>query len=196
MAQAKKKKRFWDVDMPLLKKQTHLYAIDQKELNGRIIKYDLTRILRGKNSLIQLRVKADDEEATSVPINLNLLPSYLKRIVRKGTDYVEDSLLLKCEDAEIKIKPLLVTRRRVSRAVRKALRDKTKEELTNYIKNKKVEDLFDDILKNQLQKSLSLKLKKIYPLSLCEIRVLKVVKELEIKPKEKKETQKDSDKKE
>ena len=38
--------------------------------------------------------------------------------------------------------------------------------------------MFEEILRNKIQKELSLKLKKIYPLSLCEIRVLKVEKDL------------------
>ena len=174
MAVAKRKKRFWDVDMPVLGKQTHLYGFDLKDLNNRIIIYDLTRILRGKNSLIQLRVHTDEEKATSTPIKLTLLPSYLKRSVRKGTDYVEDSFKVPCKETELTIKLLLVTRRRVSRAVRKALREKAKDEITNYVKEKKVEEVFDDLLKNQFQKTLSLKLKKIYPLSLCEVKTLKV----------------------
>ena len=95
-------------------------------------------------------------------------------MIRKGTNYVEDSFSAKCKDAQIKIKPFMITRKKVSRAVRKALREKAREELTNYIKNKGKEELFEDLFKNQLQKSLSLKLKKIYPLSLCEIRVFKV----------------------
>jgi ribosomal protein S3AE len=93
-------------------------------------------------------------------------------MVRKGTNYVEDSFPAECKDAELRIKPLLVTRRKVSRTVRNELRKKAREELTNYVKTKKSEDLFDEIIKNQLQKPLSLKLKKIYPLALCEIRVL------------------------
>jgi len=60
--------------------------------------------------------------------------------------------------------------------VGKALREKAREELIKYVKDKESEKLFDEVLKNQIQKPLSLKLKKIYPLSLCEIRVLKVEK--------------------
>ena len=46
--------------------------------------------------------------------------------------------------------------------------------LLNWAKENKNEDLFLDVLKNKIQRELSVKLKKIYPLSLCEIRVLKV----------------------
>jgi ribosomal protein S3AE len=174
MAIAKRKKRFFDVEIPTLGKTTQLQAYEIKELDGRIFKYDLTRILRGKNMLLQLQVKVSEDKATSYPIQAKLLPSYLKRVVRKGTNYVENSFSTECKNGTVLIKPLLVSRRKISRAVRKALRDKVKEELELYVKDKNFEILFDELLKNQIQKPLSLKLKKIYPLSLCEIRILKV----------------------
>ena len=178
MAIAKKRKKFFDVEMPLIGKQTQLYAMDGADLDGRFIKYDLSRILRGKSVILQLKVVVDGDKISSVPRQIKLMPYFLRRMVRKRTNYVEDSFAANCKDAELKIKPFLVTRRKVSRAVRKALREKCREELVNYVKDKNSEVIFDDVLKNKLQKQLSLTLKKIYPLSLCEIRVLKVVKEL------------------
>ncbi len=181
MAIAKRKKKFFDVEIPIIKKETQLQAYDIKDLEGRLIKYDLTRILKGKSLLLQLKVKIKGEKATSVPRELKLLPFHLRRMMRKGTNYVEDSFSTDCKNAQIKIKPFLITRRKVSRAVRKALREKAREELIKYVKTKESNKLFEEVLKNYLQKDLSLKLKKIYPLSLCEIRVLKVEKELEKK---------------
>lgn len=178
MAIAKKRKKFFDVDIPIIKKETQLQALNLSELDGRLIKYDLTRILRGKNIILSLKVEVEKDKATSKPQKLTLLPYFLKRAVRKNTDYVEDSFSTNCENAQLRIKPLLVTRKRVSKGVRKALREKAKEELSKYVKSKKSETIFEDVLKNRIQKELSLKLKKIYPLSLCEIRILKVEKEL------------------
>ena len=176
MAIAKRKKRFFDVDIPLIKKETQLQAYELSELEGRTIKYDLTRILRGKSIMLKLKVVVDKDGAKAIPIGARLVQYALRRMVRKGTDYVEDSFLISCKDAKLRIKPLLVTRRRVSKAVMNALRQKAKEELTKYAKDKKSEDIFDDLLKNQIQKPLSLILKKIYPLSACEIRVLEIEK--------------------
>jgi len=178
MAIAKRKKKFFDVEIPIINKETQLQAYELKDLNGKFIQYDLTRILRGKSILLQLKVKVKGNEATTIPKKIKLMPYFLKRMVRKGTNYVEDSFSTSCKDAQIKIKPFLITRKKVSRAVRKALREKAREELINYVKNKNVGDIFEEILKNTLQKPLSLKLKKIYPLSLCEIRMLEVEKEL------------------
>ncbi len=179
MATKKRKKKFFDVEMPLIGKETQLQAYELNELEGRFMEYDLTRILRGKGMLLQLIVKIQDNKAIAVPRRIRLMPFFLRRMMRKGTNYIEDSFSTTCKDAQIRIKPFLISRKKVSRAVRKALREKAKEELINYAKDKNSEVLFDEILKNHLQKSLSLKLKKIYPLSLCEIRVFKVEKVLE-----------------
>ncbi len=181
MAIAKRKKRFFEVEIPLLKKETHLIAFEKQELNGKYLKYDITRNLKGKPALMQFKVLIKNEKAIAYPQQLRLLPVCLKRMVRKGTNYVEDSFSTKTKDAKVRIKPFLVTRRRVSRKVKKALRQKAREELTKTLKNNKIETIFEEILKNKLQKELSLKLKKIYPLSACEIKILKIENYLEKK---------------
>jgi ribosomal protein S3AE len=196
MAIAKKKKKFFDVDMPLIRKETQLLAMDISELNGKEIKYDLTRILKGKSILMNFKVQVKDDKATSTPKELKVMPYYLRRMVRKGTDYVEDSFTVQCKDAEILMKPFIITRRKVSRAVKNALRKEAKEELTKYCKSKTSEMLFEEILRNKLQKSLSIKLKKVYPLSLCEMRIFKVMKEIETVKESKEDKKPKEDKKE
>ncbi len=190
MAIAKRKKKFFNVEIPLINKQTQIQAYELKELNGKFIQYDLTRTLRGKSMLLQLKVKIEGEKAIANPISIKLMPYFLRKAVRKGTNYIEDSFSTKCKNAQIRIKPFIVSRRKISRAVRKALREKAREELINYAKGKIAVDIFEDILKNQIQKYLSLKLKKIYPLALCEIRILKIEKDLEPEKEEKKKEEK------
>jgi ribosomal protein S3AE len=174
MAQAKRKKKFFDVEMPIINKDTQMQAYELPELDGRFLKYDLTRMLKGKSVMMTFKVKVEGDKAIATPKKSIVMPYFIRRMVRKGTNYVEDSFQAECKDVKLIIKPFLVTRRKVSRAVRKALRNKAKEELLSYIKEKTAETLFDEMLRNQMQKVLSMKLKKIYPLSLCEIRVLEV----------------------
>lgn len=174
MAKLKKKKRFFEVDMPIIARQTQLYAFDISELENKFINYDLTRILRGKSVLMQFKVKVNEDKATATPTQLTLMPYFIRRMIRKGTDYVEDSFSAECGDAQLRVKPFLITRRKVSREIKKALREKARGEIINNLKGKTSEKIFESILKNKLQKDLSLILKKIYPLSLCEIRILKV----------------------
>ena len=174
MAQAKKKRKFFDVEIPSINKTTQLRAFEIEDLNDKYMKYDLTRILRGKGMELQLKVKVKDGKAIAEPTRTKLLPYYMKRIVRKGTNYIEDSFSTSTKNAPIRVKPFLITRRKVSKAVRRALRNKCREELEIYVKEKSTNEIFEDIFSSKLQKTLSLKLKKIYPLSACEIRVLKV----------------------
>jgi ribosomal protein S3AE len=181
MAQAKKKKRFYDVEMPIINKQTQILAYELSELDGKFIKYDLTRILRGKSILIQFKVAVKDNQAIATPKGIVLMPYFLRRMIRKGTDYVEDSFTADCKDATFKIKPFLITRRKVSKRVRRGLREKAQEEIKKYLKDKPSSRIFEEILKNKMQKELSMLLKKIYPLSLCEIKSLDIEKELDVK---------------
>jgi len=176
MAIEKRKKRFHDVEMPIIGKTTQLYGYDLKDIEGRVLKYDLTRILKGKNSLLDLDVRINEEEkkATSEPRKLKILPSFIKRMVRNRTSYVEDSFVVECKNAKLIVKPFLIARRKVSRQVKNALRKKAKEEIEKYVKDRDSNEIFEDVLKNKMQKDLSILLKKVYPLSLCEMRVLEV----------------------
>ena len=176
MAQAKRKKKFFDIEIPILKKETQLYGYDLKDLANRTISYDLTRLLKGKSALLYLRITIEGDKATAHPKELRLLPYFIRRMVRKGTDYVEDSFSAESKTDLLTIKPILVTRKKVSRDVKRALREEAKKEIINYVKSIDSDTLFDEILKNKIQKILSLKLKKIYPLSLCEIRTIQIKK--------------------
>lgn len=177
MAQAKKKQRFFDVEIPILKKETQLYAYDISELQGRTIKYDLTRLLRGKSVLLTLAVKVEGDKAIAYPLEFVILPYFIRRMIRKGTNWVEDSFSAETKDSKVIVKPFLITRKKVSREVRKALREKAREEILEYLKAKDSISVFDELLQNKMERHLNAKLKKIYPLSLCEIRMFKVQKQ-------------------
>ena len=179
MVQKAKKKRFIEVDIPIINKTTQVLAYEFEELNNRFLKYDLTRILKGKSIELSLVIKVIGDKAVAYPLKATLMPYFLRRVMRKGTNYVEESFSAQCSDAQIRIKPFLITRKKVSRAVRKALRNRAKEELIAYVKDKSADKIFEEVIHNKMQRPLSLVLKKIYPLSLCEIRVLKVEKTFE-----------------
>lgn len=171
------KKKFFAIELPLIKQKAELLATSQEELIGRTVKIDLTRKLRGKSLDIIFKIKSEKEKLKAQPFRLQLLQYFIRRMMRKSINYVEDSFSAETKDVTLRIKPFLITRKKVSRKVRKALREKAKEEITKEAKSKSYEEIFSDILSNKFQKSLSLKLKKIYPLALCEIRDIYIEKE-------------------
>ena len=171
------KKKFFEVEAPLTSAKIHLYGTEAAEFNGKFVKLDLTRNLRGKSFELRMKVKNDNGKLTAEPVSLQLIGSYVRRMIRNGIDYVEDSFFVNAKDFRVSVKPFLITRHKVSRAVRKALRDLTKKTVESYIRARTSNELFSEIISNKIQKVLSLRLKKIYPLALCEIRVFELAGE-------------------
>jgi len=190
------KKKFLEVELPLIRKNIYLIASQKADLNDKIVKIDLTRYLKGKSLEMTFKVKADKDKAFGYPFASYLLGFFIRRMIRKGTDYVEASFEAECNNAKLRIKPYLITRKKVSRAVRNALRKKAIEYITDYIKNKHTDELFYSLIQNSFQKNISLKLKKVYPLALCEIRVLEVLSfknGYESRPEEKEEVKEEKE---
>ncbi|MCH7567906.1 MAG: hypothetical protein IIA87_00635 [Nanoarchaeota archaeon] len=173
------RKKFFEVKIPLTATKIHLYGYSPEDLEGCVIKLDLTKSLRGKSLELRAKVKLKGEKLTGDLTSLQLMPSYIKRVMRRGTDYVEDSFEVTCKDAKLQIKPFMITRKKVSRAIRKTIRETARKYLTTYIRIRNSEELFSEIMTNKLQRALSLKIKKIYPLALCEIRFIKVKEKIE-----------------
>ncbi len=178
MAQIKlAKKRFFEVKVPLTATQAHVYGNTTEQLSGRVIRIDLTKSLRGKGLELKARLRPLDAETIAADIiSLEIIPAYIQRAIRKGTDYVEDSFEAETKDARMRIKPFLMTRQRVSRAILRELRNLTKKHLEAHLKIRTSEEIFSEITTNKLQRELSMKLKKIYPLALCEIRKIEIIK--------------------
>jgi len=171
MAKTQEKKKFYPVQVPLLKKEIELYG-RAGQIEGRHIKMDLTNSLKGKGLEIKFVVEASDGQLITTPKEAYLQGFYIRRMLRKGTDYVEDSFLTESKDHRIRVKPFMITRKRVPREVLNGLRTKAREEITKYAKDKTFENLVKDIMDGTLQKNILPSLKKIYPLGLNEIRFI------------------------
>ncbi|MFH1358480.1 MAG: hypothetical protein ABIH37_01175 [archaeon] len=176
-----RRRKFIEVEIPSTRAKIELVGTTPEDLKDKTIKLDLTRDLRGKSMEAVVKVFIEKEKAVAHPIKIRLMPYFIRRMIRKRISYVEDSFETPSQESMLRIKPFLITRKRVSRVVRKTLRNKAKNWLEDYISQKKDKELFDEILTNRLQKQLSIHLKKTYPLSLCEIRVLEIKRPLKSK---------------
>lgn len=171
------KKGFYEVEAPLTALKISLYGSSLEEFNGRVVTLDLTKSLRGRSVELRMKVKNEDGKLRAYPISANVAGSYVRRAMRRGIDYVEESFKVNCRDAVLLVRPFLIARRRVSRNVRKSLRDNARKFIASYVKIRTIKELFSDIIANKLQRGMALKLKKVYPLAMCEIRAFEVVGE-------------------
>jgi ribosomal protein S3AE len=195
------KKKFIDVKVPILQKEISVLGTP-KELNKRTIKLDLSRKLKGKGVMITLEIfNLENQELFAIPKRIELIKSYIRRIIRKKSDNIEDSFSCQCSDLKVIVKPFLITRKNVSRVVRKNLRNTAREFLINYLKEVDYNTACNQLLNGIIQKEMLPRLKKVYPLAFCDIRIFET-KELDkiefdniIKQKEenKKETQENED---
>jgi ribosomal protein S3AE len=171
------RKKFITVKIPILEEEVRVLGTPEN-LDKKTIKLDLTRKLRGKGLTITFTIFNREGTLIAIPKRMELVKSHIQRMMRKRIDYVEDSFTTKCSDVRATIKPFLITRKRVSRAVRKNLRNTTKEFLLEYAKEKSYIELCNELLDGTFSRTLLPKLKKIYPLSFCDIRIFET-KELE-----------------
>ncbi len=180
---------------PKVKKKNFVKIISPKQFNEKVIGESLvgdSRLLVGRNIRInmmsltndpksqnvQLKFKIDNLKGDSVGTELigyTLLPSFIKRLVRKDKRRVDDCFTAKTSDNKnIIIKIFMLTLNKTSKSVLTALRKSVQEELNGKINRLSFEQLMNEIIPHRLQSELRKKLSKIYPLKQCEIRDIQV----------------------
>jgi ribosomal protein S3AE len=171
------------------------FQYDLRDALGSTVETNLMNLTRNiKNQNISVKFLINNVKNTQLYteiISYTLNNSSLKRMVRRRRGRIDDSLILKTKDnIDVRIKPILITRSRTKGSIKQALRKKVKELITNFLRKNDYETVFKNVVFYSLQKELKEKLDKIYPLSNCEIRVLKreqIIKKSKEKEKPEKE---------
>jgi ribosomal protein S3AE len=170
------KLKFVKVEIPTIGMVVDVLAKDLKEMDNKTVTIDLTRQLKGRGLDAVFQIHVQNDKLVAEPVRLTIFGFYIRRMMRKGIDYVEDSFDFDAKDARMTIKLFLITRKKIHRALKHALVLKAREELVIYMKDTLAAKVFEDILAGDLQRHLSQKLKKIYPLTFCDVRDIFVVK--------------------
>jgi len=192
-----KKKRWFSIICPKSLGEKFIgetYLGEASEAVGRTITTNLMQVtgdIKSQSSSITFVISGvKDNKLTTDFVGYQFSPSSIKRFVRRRMTRVDDSIMLSTkENVKVRIKPILLTRSKVSKSVEYSLRKQLKEELTRIVKQTPFEELIHNILKHRIQKDLKDKLSKVYPVRTLEIRVLKKlgVSEKPIKVEEKKQ---------
>lgn len=170
------KKKYFDLKLEVLNSSIPLLAYTPESLNKRAIKFDLTKILKGKNCEARYIVHLKDKELEAEIVEFSIYPSFIRKMIGHNISIIEDSFSCSCKDAKLRIKPFLITRKRVHRSVRTELMNKAKEFFIATSENSTKENFFQNTINGSIQKELSKVLKKIYPLAVSELRVVKLEK--------------------
>jgi ribosomal protein S3AE len=169
--------KFFNVKLEIFDKEVPILADSIENLKGKVILLDTTRELKGKASEAKFKVNIENSQPIGKIVYFALNQNFARRLVRVGSSGIEDSFVATSKDNEkLRIKPLLATRKKVPRSIRKKIRENTRKILEEYVKSNERKKIFSSIISYELQKDMVKQLKKIYPLSVCEIRRIYVEK--------------------
>ena len=154
---------------------------DPKSLIGRTIKFslmNLTREIKHQNIKIIFSINSVNESnALTEVVGYELIPSFIKRITRTGREKIDNVNTYETKNnIKLVLKLLIMTKSKTKRSILSNLRHKSKEFLTAKIQKQDYSELITSLISYALQKELKSTLSKIYPVAVCDVRVLKKIK--------------------
>ena len=135
---------------------------------------NLTNDMKRQNISIHFKVvEVEDNKAKTSIIAYEIIPSSIKRFVRRNSEKMDNAF--SCETADnvfLKVKHLIITRGDVKGSVAAKMRNNITMFLTKTIKKMTYDEIINDLITHKLQSLMRESLNKIYPLKVCEIRYL------------------------
>ncbi|RME77419.1 hypothetical protein D6774_04600 [Candidatus Woesearchaeota archaeon] len=175
-----KKKKWFKVLAPKLFKEQEIgetLSSDPELLNGRRVQVNmatLTGNMKAQNHKITFEVnKVQGGVCHTTVKRYEMIPSTIRRKVKRGKDRVDDSFVATTKDnVSVRIKPLMITEGHTSRAVKTLMRKRFIYDCRNALKEKSWDAVMLDILTGKLLKESKKNISKIYPLRALEMRVI------------------------
>ena len=158
-------------------------AAEEKDVVGRTIKINLmvvTNDMKKQNTNVTLEVTSvSADKAQTQLIGFEVVPSFIKRMVRAKKDRIDDSFLCETSDNKVvRMKPFCLTASQTSNRIRTLLRKVGRDFLFKNIAKTTYDELIAALVTNRVQMDLKAALSKIYPVKSCEIRVMKLEKKI------------------
>jgi ribosomal protein S3AE len=186
-------------------------SYDPRLLIGKVVTANLanlTRDIKKQNIIMAFKVSGlKENNALTEPVSYKMVPTFIKRIIRRGRENIHDSFLCSTADEKkVRIKPLVITVNKTKGIVIKSLIKNMRDSLKEYVRKLTYKELVNELVSHKLQGTLKKKLTKIYPLRSFEIKEMKIetgkktgqeeTKKVKEKPKEYKTDKKEEKKQE
>lgn len=177
-----KKKLWYKIISPKLFGEREIgetYLTSPEAALGRTLKInlkELTNNVKDQNTAVVFQIQKIDGSSLKTNVcGLELSPSFVKRMVRKDTDRVDDYFVFKTKDGqEVIVKTLLITQSKINRARTAELSRQLQELLREEISKTDFVSFVDDLVNKKFKNLARKKLTKIYPLKEIAVRILKL----------------------
>jgi len=151
------------------------YVSDPEQLSNKFVNINLSTLtgnFRDQNLNLTFKVfSIVESKARTVLIRYTMLPSFLKRFVRRDKSKVTDSFIVKDKTGKrIRVKPLIITHNLAAKSQQTQLRKLVKDFTKKYLQKITFDDFIAELMKKMFQKNLRNVLKKVTPIKFAEIR--------------------------
>jgi len=181
---AKKVKKWFDVLAPKIFNQIEIGETMglEDQIVGRTVQVlvsDLTGDSRKSHLKLKLQVdKIDNDKAHTKIKEMELLRGYLRSIVRRRVKKIEETIDVQTRDnAQFRVKPVIVTAQLCTKSQETDLRKKIREIVLEAAKDRTFDAFLLDLISEKLPKDIRQGISKIYPIRNAEIRKAEVIKE-------------------
>jgi len=139
---------------------------------------DLTGNVRDQNGYVVFKITSvAGVTLQAVVLGYELTPAYVKRMVRKNTNRLDDFVLLHSKEGkDVIVKATMVTLHKVQRSVQSALREQFHAMLQEDL-DKGLDVLLEGVLSGRMQATARKRLAKVYPLKELALKSLKLVED-------------------
>ena len=177
-----KKKIWYKISAPRLfgqKEIGEIYLASPEDAVGRYLSInlkDLTGNVRDQNAYIKFQiVKIEGNFLQTTLQGFKITPAYVKRMVRKNINRLDDYFTFKTKDGkEIVLKTLTLTLHKTHRSTKQQIRKQLEKSLQEEISKTEFNTLVSNIVGRKIQFAIKKKLSKIYPLKEVAVRVLQL----------------------
>jgi len=179
LAQKKKKKKWYPIYAPKIFNNQLIgesLVASPEDLKGKYINANLSTITNDmKKQKINIKLKVTsvkDGKGHADVIGLQLIQTFVKRLIRRGRTKIDDSFTAKTKEGiKVRIKPLIITNTNCVRSTASQIRMEARKQLKETISKQPFITSVEDIINGKIQRSLKEQLSKIFPLRSVDIRV-------------------------
>jgi small subunit ribosomal protein S3Ae len=130
---------------------------------------------QGYNIRFEVKEVKDGKAHTQV-IGMDMTPSAVKRLIRRGRDKVDDSFVLRIGGGRlVRVKPTLVTNTKASKNTQTEIRLTVRKRLRDMFAKMRFDDIIKDIIDMKTQRSLRDLCTKTHPIRSADIREIIIV---------------------
>ncbi|MBU0470686.1 MAG: hypothetical protein KKA62_00470 [Nanoarchaeota archaeon] len=175
-----KRKSWYKIISPKLfgqKEMGESYLSSSENAIGRSMKInlkDLTGNIKDQRLYVNFKInKVDGSLLRTVMTGFQLTPTYVKRMVRKNTDRLDDTFVFKTKDGKkVVVKTLIITMHKAQRSVRAKIRAGLKVQFEEEIKKGDFSTFVANLINRKIQTAIKKNLHKVFPIKELSVRVL------------------------